>query len=48
MIVLEFPRPLFAAWRRTVAARLEAVVRSGPRFLSILELNQPRSFRKFE
>src|SRR5262249_24255329 len=48
MTVLEFPRPLLAAWERTVAPRLEAAVRSGSRFLSILELNQPRSFRKFE
>jgi hypothetical protein len=48
MTVLEFPRLLFAAWERTLPARLEAAVRNGPRFLAILDFNQPRSFRKLE
>src|SRR5262249_60403311 len=48
MTVLESPRPLLAAWEQTVAARLEAAVRGGSRLLSLLELNQPRCFRKIQ
>jgi hypothetical protein len=48
MTCLQRARLWFAAFGRTLPAKLEILVLSPSRFLSIFEVNQPRFFANFE